>query len=67
MKKWSVSYRLYQEIIGVNNMPNIKICYAPDNNYAIPCSISIQSVMNTISNDISVKFLILDGGLTDDN
>lgn len=48
-------------------MPNIKICYAPDNNYAIPCSISIQSVMNTISNDISVKFLILDGGLTDDN
>ena len=48
-------------------MQEITVCYAPDNNYAIPCSISIQSVMNTLNNNVFVKFLILDGGLTDYN
>ena len=44
----------------------INICYAPDNNYVIPCAISIQSLMNNLDSSKKVAFLILDGGLKDE-
>ena len=48
-------------------MNEINVCYAPDNNYAIPCAISIQSLLQNANSKYTYNILILDGGLTKEN
>lgn len=48
-------------------MDRINVCFAPDNNYVIPCIVAIQSLCLRNCNCVKVDIFILDGGLTAEN
>ena len=45
----------------------LPICLASDNNYSIPCSVTITSILSNSHKNTNFHFYILDGGISDEN